>query len=186
MVYMCYGIYVLWYIGQVGAVSLDFQRESVSMYPIDGVADVALPDHFVSNSIALDGTDGGIYVCTSKSMTRLQWDLKTLTISNDWITDYGSGKDDWFFGRLGPGCGTSPTIMGPSGVPEYVVITVGESPMNILFYNTTTGALAGKHTVLFNGATNGNSTTGMYILCCKTNYVYNMYILCIYYVHIVM
>lgn len=70
-----------------------------------------------------------------------------------------------FWGRLGPGCGTSPTVVGPSGVAEYVVITDGESPMNILFYDVKTGALAGKQTVTFGGATGGNSTTGESIRC---------------------
>ena len=158
--------------------SLDFARESVGMYQIPGVGEVTLPDHFVSNSIALDGTAGGVYVCTSKSMTRLQWDLSSLTVSLDWITDYGSGKDDWFYGRLGPGCGTSPTIMGPSGKPEYVVIADGESPMNILFYDASSGALAGKHPVLFNGATGGNSTTGECLNCFIRMYMY-VYVLCV-------
>ena len=65
-----------------------------------------------------------------------------------------------FWGRLGPGCGTSPTVVGPSGVAEYVVITDGESPMNILYYDVKTGDLAGKQKVTFGGATNGDSTTG--------------------------
>lgn len=100
--------------GQVGAVSLDFRKVSRNIYRIEGIESVALPDHFVSNSIAMDGPQGGVYVCTSNSMNRLQWDAETLTISSDWQTVYGDGRDDWYWGRLGPGCGTSPTIMGPT------------------------------------------------------------------------
>lgn len=81
--------------GQVGAVSLDFQTPSANIYQIQGIDDVELPDHFVSNSIAMDGPEGGIYVCTSNSMNRLQWDPDTLTVSNHWSTAYGDGYDDW-------------------------------------------------------------------------------------------
>lgn len=100
--------------GQVGAVSLDFSRVSKNIYRIEGLQSVALPDHFVSNSIAMDGPQGGVYVCTSASMNRLQWDADTLTINNSWQTLYGDGQDEWYWGRLGPGCGTSPTILGPN------------------------------------------------------------------------
>ena len=147
-------------IGKVGSVAVDFSRPGANMYQIDGIDEVALPDHFVSNSIAFDGKSNGIYVCTAKSITRLTWDLSTLTIKSDWRSDYGSGSDPWFYGRLGPGSGTSPSIMGPEGLPEYVVITDGESPMNIRFYDAKTGMLRGKHVVEFGGVSNGNSTTG--------------------------
>lgn len=146
-------------LGKVGAVSLDFKRTSNTVQ-ITGNDEVALPSHFISNSIAFDGDNGGIYACTSKSMIKLNWNGVKKTISNSWRTDYGDGADDWHWGRLGPGCGTSPTIMGPSGKPEYVVITDGENPMNIRFYNVHSGKEVGKHTVSFGGATGGNSTTG--------------------------
>lgn len=146
-------------LGKVGAVSLDFKRTS-NIVQIEGNDEVATPSHFISNSIAFDGDNGGIYACTSKSMIKLNWNGVKKTISNSWRTDYGDGADDWHWGRLGPGCGTSPTIMGPSGKPEYVVITDGENPMNIRFYNVHSGKEVGKHTVSFGGATGGNSTTG--------------------------
>jgi len=146
-------------LGKVGAVSLDFKRTSNTVQ-ITGNDEVTIPSHFISNSIAFDGDNGGIYACTSKSMIKLNWNGVKKTISNSWRTDYGDGADDWHWGRLGPGCGTSPTIMGPSGKPEYVVITDGENPMNIRFYNVHSGKEVGKHTVSFGGATGGNSTTG--------------------------
>ena len=146
-------------LGKVGAVSLDFKRTSNTVQ-ITGNDEVTIPSHFISNSIAFDGDNGGIYACTSKSMIKLNWNGVKKTISNSWRTDYGDGADDWHWGRLGPGCGTSPTIMGPSGKPEYVVITDGENPMNIRFYNVHSGKEIGKHTVSFGGATGGNSTTG--------------------------
>lgn len=100
--------------GQVGAVSLDFATPSRNVYRIEGIEGVELPDHFVSNSIAMDGPAGGVYVCTSHAMNRLKWDAATLTLSGDWQTVYGTGYDEWYWGRLGPGCGTSPTIVGPT------------------------------------------------------------------------
>jgi hypothetical protein len=100
--------------GQVGAVSLDFSTTSQNVYRIEGIDTVELPDHFVSNSIGMDGPQGGIYVCTSNSMNRLQWDASSRTISGDWQTVYGTGYDQWYWGRLGPGCGTSPTMVGPT------------------------------------------------------------------------
>lgn len=145
--------------GQVGAVSLDFKTTSTGLYQISGIDEVELPDHFVSNSIALDGPDGGIYVCTSKSMTKLRWDLETRTISSVWATDYGSGGDPWYYGRIGPGSGTSPTLMGPNGAAELVVIGDGETPMNVLFYDAKSGDEVGRQVVAFGGATGGNSTT---------------------------
>jgi len=145
-------------LGKVGAASLDFKRTSNTVQ-VTGNDEVAAPSHFISNSIAFDGDNGGIYVCTSKSMVKLNWNGAKKIITNSWRTDYGDGADDWHWGRLGPGCGTSPTIMGPSGKPEYVVITDGENPMNIRFYNVRSGKEVGKHTVSFGGATGGNSTT---------------------------
>jgi hypothetical protein len=146
--------------GQVGAVSVDFSVAS-PLFRISGIEKVGRPDKFVSNSIGMDGPRGGIYVVTSISMNRLQWDPLTRTISSSWSTEYGTGNDDWYYGRLGPGAGTSPTISGPSGEPEYVVITDGENPMSIRYFDVTTGAEAGKQVVMF-GCTAGaacNSTT---------------------------
>jgi hypothetical protein len=151
--------------GQVGAVSVDFKVAS-PLFRIAGIEKVANPDKFVSNSIGMDGPLGGIYVVTSISMNRLQWDPLTRTISGSWSTEYGSGNDEWFYGRLGPGAGTSPTISGPSGEPEYVVITDGENPMNIRYFNAKTGEETGKHVVMF-GCTAGaacNSTTDQSIV----------------------
>jgi len=120
--------------GQVGAVSLDFSTPS-NLARVPGIESVALPSEFMSNSIALDGPEGGIYVCTSRSIARMRWDPATVTIATDWVTDYGAGSDPWMWGRIGPGCGSSPTMVGPvGGVAEYTVITDGESPMNIRFY----------------------------------------------------
>ncbi len=146
--------------GQIGAVSLDFKKTS-NIFRIPGIEKVSKPDHFVSNSIGMDGTMGGIYACTSYSLARMQWDPATLTISLSWNTAYGDGQDEWYWGRLGPGCGTSPTIMGPKdGKPEFVTINDGETPMNILFFDVNSGALVGKHVVAFGSKEESfNSTT---------------------------
>ena len=144
--------------GKVGGVSLDFSI-STDLVSIPGVDEVSEPDHFVSNSIALDGVNGGIYVVTSLSINRLQWDVSTKSIKLDWSTKYSDGKDDWFWGRLGPGSGTSPTIVGVNQVPKYVTICDGQTPMHILFYHTDTGKLAGKSEVLFDRIKRSNTTT---------------------------
>jgi hypothetical protein len=122
--------------GQVGAVSLDFVTATSSTYRIAGIDSVELADHFVSNSIAMDGPSGGVYVCTSSTINRLTWNADARTVMPDWQTAYGTGYDAWYWGRLGPGCGTSPTLVGPhDGQAEFVVITDGETPMNIRFYD---------------------------------------------------
>ncbi|RYH18146.1 hypothetical protein EON65_27575 [archaeon] len=145
--------------GGVGGVSLDLQHASNVFY-VPGIDTVARPNHFVSNSIAMSGEDGGIFVCTSYSLARLNWDPVTRSISLGWNSPYGDGQDDWYWGRLGPGCGTSPTIVGPNGKPEFVVINDGETPMHVLFFDAYTGALAGKQVVSFGStALAFNSTT---------------------------
>jgi hypothetical protein len=151
-------------LGGVGGVSLDFKTATNLVY-IPGIESVALPDHFVSNSIAMGGKGDGIYVCTSYSMAKLDWNPEAKTISLGWNTAYGNGHDEWYWGRLGPGCGTSPTIVGPKGKPEYVTINDGETPMHILFFDTNTGALAGKHVVAFGSKEDSyNSTTDQSIV----------------------
>ncbi len=151
-------------LGGVGGVSLNFKKAANLAY-IPGIENVELADHFVSNSIAMDGTEGGIYVCTSNSMARLNWDPATASIALAWNTPYGNGHDEWYWGRLGPGCGTSPTILGPKGVPEFVTIGDGENPMNIRFYDVHTGELVGKHVVSFGSKSSTfNSTTDQSIV----------------------
>ena len=147
-------------LGGVGGVSLNFKK-STNFYHIPGIEKVARPDHFVSNSIGMGGLEGGIYVCTSYSMTRLNWDPINQNIWLAWNTPYGNGQDEWYWGRMGPGCGTSPTIVGPNnGKPEFVLINDGETPTNILFYDVNTGELVGKHVVSFGSKdANFNSTT---------------------------
>jgi hypothetical protein len=152
-------------LGGIGGVSLDFTG-AANLFRIPGIETVGTPDHFVSNSIGMGGPEGGIYVCTSYSMARLAWDAKAKTISLDWNTPYGNGQDEWYWGRLGPGCGTSPTIMGPNnGKAEFAVIGDGETPMHILFFDVVTGEMAGKHVVSFgNKNEQFNSTTDQSIV----------------------
>jgi hypothetical protein len=150
--------------GHVGGVSLNFQK-STNLFLIPGGNQVSMPSHFVSNSIGMDGIEGGIYVCTSRSMTRLTWQPAAQQIELAWDTVYGTGQDEWYWGRLGPGCGTSPTIVGPHNTkPEYVVITDGENPMNIRFFDVHTGKQAGSHIVTFGQDLPCNSTTDQSIV----------------------
>ena len=143
--------------GQVAGVSLDFTK-ATNVVRIPGIENVDVPDHFVSNSIACDGSKGGIYVVTSYSLARIQWTARTRKLTLDWNTPYGTGKDQWYWGRLGPGSGTSPTIVGPQGEPEFVVINDGLTPTNILFFSAKSGALVGKKAVTF-GADEASAKT---------------------------
>ena len=86
--------------GQVAGVSLDFARETNAVR-IPGIDKVDVPDHFISNSIACDGPRGGIYAVTSYSLARIQWTSRTASLKLDWNTAYGTGKDQWYWGRLG-------------------------------------------------------------------------------------
>jgi hypothetical protein len=88
----------------------------------------------ISNSIAVS-EDGGIFVVTSKRVYRVQWTGTELTQSADagaWAVDYDPGPDPPAPGRLGPGSGTTPTLMGTGDEDRFVVIADGRELMHIL------------------------------------------------------
>ncbi len=113
--------------GMVGVVSRDF-NESYFVKVGDG--------EVVSNSVAVD-ENGGIYLVTSERMHRVQWNGNELTLSTDsgaWSADYETGPQNPSTGRLGPGSGSSPTLMGIDGQDKFVVITDGNDLMNIVLF----------------------------------------------------
>lgn len=141
---------------RVGVASQDFSFVS-PMLQLPGRDRVALPEHMVSNSFAV-GPDNGIYVVTSLSMTKTVWNPSSRTLSLAWSTDYSDGEDPWYRGRLGPGSGSSPTLVGNADAPDLVVVTDGRPHMRILYFNTSDGNLAGEASADFGNAT-ANSTS---------------------------
>jgi hypothetical protein len=82
----------------------------------------------VSNSIAAD-EDGGIYVVTSTTMHRVQWDGRRLRSA--WRTAYETGKGGGV--RLGDGSGSTPDVMGTGRDRDrFVVITDGRALMHLV------------------------------------------------------
>eukprot|EP00053_Salpingoeca_punica_P005009 m.52198 g.52198 ORF g.52198 m.52198 type:complete len:524 (+) comp13050_c0_seq1:29-1600(+) len=148
--------------GRVQALAPDLAAGS-DILQLPGQDVVALPSHMVSNSFAVDSQDN-IYVVTSLHQHSIAYSAADHTLKIRWSTQYSSGQDPWFFGRLGPGSGSTPTVFGPNG--EYLVITDGQTPMRLLVFNTSDGSLAAAAPVNFvaeaegrAGASDGNSTS---------------------------
>jgi len=86
----------------------------------------------VSNSIAVDEA-GGIYLLTSAAMYRFDWDGSTLTRA--WRAAYESAAEAPSPIRLGPGSGSTPSLMGTKADDDrFVVITDGQALMNLLLF----------------------------------------------------
>ena len=104
----------------------------------------------ISNSFALDER-GGIYIVNSLYMCKALWNAVDKSIAIQWTTKYHDVEPSIYWGRFGPGSGSSPTLMGTKddGLPEYVVITDGAKQMNILFFDVETGELVGRKPVTF-------------------------------------
>ena len=99
--------------------------------PVD-CANMAIPDEdleTVSNSIAAD-EDGGFYVVTDKAVVKYDWDGTSLT--KVWRTEYLSDPPISVL-RLGPGSGTTPSLMGTAlDDDRFVVITDGQELMHLV------------------------------------------------------
>jgi len=95
---------------------------------------VQLPDgEEISNSIAID-EDGGIYVVSERTMRRVQWTGTDLSLDESdgaWSVAYDGGPSVPAPGRLGPGSGTTPTLMGSGGGDKLVAIADGQNLMHI-------------------------------------------------------
>jgi hypothetical protein len=86
----------------------------------------------VSNSIAVDEA-GGIYLLTSAAMYRFNWDGSTL--SRAWRAAYDSAETVPSPIRLGPGSGSTPSLMGTKADDDhFVVITDGQALMNLVLF----------------------------------------------------
>jgi hypothetical protein len=140
--------------GLIGVVkpSLRGETDPVSVQ-LSGLDVAALPSKLVSNSFAVDD-ECGIYVVTSVSMNKVVYDEATQTLDLLWATPYSDGKDPWLMGRLGPGSGSSPTLMSATDnhdeKPDYVIITDGRtSPMRILAFDAENGGLVASESVDF-------------------------------------
>jgi hypothetical protein len=94
--------------------------------------DPSVPDaelETVSNSIAAD-EDGGFYVVTGAAVIKYRWDGTTL--EKIWRTPYESDPPFSLL-RLGPGSGSTPTLMGTAlGDDRFVVITDGRELMHLV------------------------------------------------------
>lgn len=111
--------------GLVGVVSRSFDK---AFY-------LHLEDEEISNSIACD-ENGGIYVVTSKKMHRVQWTGSELTLDASkgaWSAAYETGEAQPGI-RLGPGSGSTPTLMGTGENDAFVVITDGQDLMHIVLF----------------------------------------------------
>jgi hypothetical protein len=86
----------------------------------------------VSNSVAADES-GGIYLLTSAAMLRFDWDGSMLTRS--WRAEYESAAQSPSPIRLGPGSGSTPSLMGTSADDDrFVVITDGQALMHLVLF----------------------------------------------------
>ncbi|MBW2509361.1 MAG: hypothetical protein JRE81_12070 [Deltaproteobacteria bacterium] len=86
----------------------------------------------VSNSVAAD-EDGGLYVLTSAAMYRFDWDGRALT--RRWRAEYRVAEEVPSPIRLGPGSGSTPSLMGTRADDDrFVVITDGEALMNLVLF----------------------------------------------------
>lgn len=86
----------------------------------------------VSNSVAVD-ENGGIYVLTSAAMYRFDWDGSELT--EGWRAEYELADEVPSPIRLGPGSGSTPSLMGTNADDDrFVVITDGQALMNLVLF----------------------------------------------------
>ena len=86
----------------------------------------------VSNSLAID-EDGGIYLLTSAAMYRFDRDGTLLTLA--WRSEYEVADDVPSPIRLGPGSGSTPSLMGTRADEDrFVVITDGQALMHLVLF----------------------------------------------------
>ena len=86
----------------------------------------------VSNSLAADES-GGIYLLTSVAMYRFDWDGDNLTQA--WRAEYEVDADVPSPIRLGPGSGSTPSLMGTEADDDrFVVITDGQALMRLVLF----------------------------------------------------
>ena len=149
---MTYDGYIVWLsnYGRCGVVSLDMTFSS-NIIQLPGLDLMTHKNKHVSNSFAIDQA-GSIYIVTAINMNNVHWDPVKKAISLTWSTPYHDKEMPTYWGRFGPGSGSSPTLGGDlrgTGKADYVVVTDGYQDMNILFFKTEDGTLLGNHSVTF-------------------------------------
>ena len=103
----------------------------ISANPDCATADAADLE-IVSNSVAID-ENGGIYVLTSAAMYRFDWDGSALSLG--WRAEYQTAEEVPSPIRLGPGSGSTPSLMGTAAADDrFVVITDGLGLMNLVLF----------------------------------------------------
>ncbi len=140
-----------------------------------------LPDgEYVYNALAAD-EDGGIYIVSHKAMYRVQWDGEKLSYAEEdggWRIVYGFGlmSENTEVQSRG-GSGSTPSLMGTGDQDKFVVITDGETVMNLMLFwrdeipadwqqlpGTTSRRVAGKIPVTFGDANRETSFSDQSVL----------------------
>lgn len=124
-------------LGNLFVISPDVDSNAIGELPvISANEDCATADpsslEIVSNSVAAD-EDGGIYLLTSAAMYRFDWDGASL--SRAWRAEYQVADEVPSPIRLGPGSGSTPSLMGTAADDDrFVVITDGLPLMNLVLF----------------------------------------------------
>lgn len=124
-------------LGNLFVISADADPSDLGDVPVASTTEgcaTADPEslEIVSNSVAVD-EDGGIYVLTSAAMYRFNWDGDSLTRA--WRAEYESSEEVPSPIRLGPGSGSTPSLMGTAADDDrFVVITDGQALMNLVLF----------------------------------------------------
>ncbi|MDJ0848586.1 MAG: hypothetical protein QNK04_09430 [Myxococcota bacterium] len=111
--------------------------ENLQTFSINGADcdDASVPRdelEIVSNSLAAD-ENGGIYLVTSEAMHKFRFDGESLTL--EWRAAYEAGEGGVSPIRLGPGSGSTPSLMGTTlDDDRFVVITDGQELMHLVLF----------------------------------------------------
>ena len=118
--------------GYLVAVSRDFaEHRMVRLRHAEGAEEKATrPTGYgwVRNGVAIDD-EGGLYIASQEDMHKVVWDgdqLSTDPTAGAWTARYSNG---W-----GHGSGATPSLMGFGEEDRFVVITDGESLMNVVLF----------------------------------------------------
>ena len=117
--------------GVLTAVSKNFDAETaVSTHSLP-LNDCISPEiDIVSNNIAID-ENGGIFVATSQEVIRINW--SGVALIEAWRARYEAGSGTTSSLRLGPGSGSTPSLMGTDQDDDkFVVITDGQALMHLV------------------------------------------------------
>ena len=135
--------------GKVGALSMTLDQES-NIVKLPGIDMIKMPNKFITNSSCVDneGDHDVIYVVTSLYINKLSIAKTQLKLEVVWNTQYHEQEQELYWGRFGPGSGSSPTIAS-IGEEKFIVITDGSKQMNLLWINAKTGVIMSSRAVQF-------------------------------------